>query len=106
MKQVIHNEDGTTTTEYAHPDACLAGVLRILRARVAEKLARNAPQHDQLNAALGLIDAEPITAAIQQARAEFAAARARAEAAHAAWDGSKSTADAASESIMAALGDP
>ena len=106
MKQVIHHEDGTITVEYAHPSACLAGVLRILRSRVAEKLARTAPQHDQLNAALGIIDAEPITAAIEQARAEFAAARARAEAAHAAWDGSPSTADAAAEAIMSALEEP
>ena len=106
MKTIQHNIDGTTSVEYAHPRECLEGVLAMLRARTSHRLASAAPQHDQMNAALGLLDAKAIAAtkaAIDAERARFASARARAEAAFAAWDGRQETQDAASEAILAAL---
>lgn len=106
MKTIRHNIDGTVTVEYAHPRECLEGVLAMLRARTSHRLASAAPQHDQINAALGLLDGKveaAVKAAIIAERARFASARARAEAAFAAWDGSDATKDAASEAILDAL---
>lgn len=106
MKSIRHNLDGTVTVEYAHPRECLDGVLAHLRARTSHRLAAAAPQHDQINAALGLLDGRAeaaVKAAIAAERARFASARAQAEAAFAAWDGTDGTKDAASEAILAAL---
>ena len=106
MKTIRHNIDGTTSVEYAHPRECLEGVIAMLRARTSHRLASAAPHHDQMNAALGLLDAQSIAAikvAINAERARFASARARAEAAFAAWDGKAETQYAASEAILAAL---
>ena len=106
MKTIIHHEDGSVTVEWPHPDRALDGVLAMLRARTSHRIARRCPPHDRENAALGLIDPGPIRAAIAAERAAFADARARAEAAHRAWDGTEASAVAASESILAALEEP
>lgn len=106
MKTVIHHEDGSVTVEWPHPDRALEGVLAMLRARTSHRIETRCPPHDRENAALGLIDPAPIRGAIAAERAAFADARARAEAAHGAWDRADASAAAASAAILAALEEP
>jgi hypothetical protein len=106
MKNVRHNQNGTITVEYAHPAACLEGVLEQLRAKASFKIAQVAPIHDQLNAALGLLDSKDtndLKTAITAERVKFSTAKAQARAAYDSWDGRDATKNSASEAILAAL---
>lgn len=106
MKTVLHNPDGSTITTYAPPRECLDVVLATLRAQTTRRIDARCPRHDRENAALGLIDAAPIAAAIEEERERFKVRRTAAENAYFGWDGSDATADAASAAILAVLEQP
>lgn len=106
MKTIRHNIDGTVETTYFAPSETLQIALDYLRKQTSRRIEERVPKHDRENAALGLIDKQQICAIISEERARFAAARRRAEAAFAAWDGSQTNEAATSESIIRAINEP